>query len=252
MARIDLRLRVWGWLTRRMVSVATMSDAEVIALQARQIPANAVTNWLFGAVAPGVEVTDRSVPGPAGDLGPRLPPRPPGAARAARAGRSSCTSTAAGSSSAAWTWATGYAARSRPGSGRSSFPWTTGSRRRTCSPPRSRTATRRSPGRRRNAAELGATGPIGVMGESAGGNLAAVTCLIARERGGPAISHQALIYPATDMTTASAGVGGPARAVPVRRGDERLQAALPRPGRGPGQPVGVAAARRPRRRCRRP
>ncbi len=39
------------------------------------------------------------------------------------------------------------------------------------------------------------------MGESAGGNLAAVTCLLARDRGGPAISHQALIYPATDMTT---------------------------------------------------
>ncbi len=103
-----------------------------------------------------------------------------------------------------------------------------------------------------NAAELGATGRIGVMGESAGGNLAAVTCLIARERGGPDISHQALIYPATDMTKAGPGVGGPVGAVPVRGGDKRLQAALPRPGRGPGQPVGVAAARRPRRRCPRP
>ena len=51
-----------------------------------------------------------------------------------------------------------------------------------------------------NAAELGATGPVGIMGESAGGNLAAVCCLIARERGGPEIRHQALIYPATDMT----------------------------------------------------
>ncbi len=40
MARVDLRLRVWGWLTRRMVSVATMSDAEVIALQAKPIPVN--------------------------------------------------------------------------------------------------------------------------------------------------------------------------------------------------------------------
>ena len=38
------------------------------------------------------------------------------------------------------------------------------------------------------------------MGESAGGTLSAVMCLLARERGGPAISHQALIYPATDMT----------------------------------------------------
>ena len=60
-----------------------------------------------------------------------------------------------------------------------------------------------------SAAELGATGRIGVMGESAGGNLAAVTCLIARDRGGPVISHQALMYPATDMTT-----GAPATADP--------------------------------------
>ncbi|MPY65320.1 alpha/beta hydrolase [Deinococcus sp. SDU3-2] len=51
-----------------------------------------------------------------------------------------------------------------------------------------------------NGAALGAGGRTGVMGESAGGNLAAVMCLLARERGGPAISHQALIYPATDLT----------------------------------------------------
>jgi acetyl esterase len=57
-----------------------------------------------------------------------------------------------------------------------------------------------------NAADLGAAGPgeagprIGVMGESAGGNLSAVTCLLARDRGGPPISHQALLYPPTDMT----------------------------------------------------
>jgi acetyl esterase len=38
------------------------------------------------------------------------------------------------------------------------------------------------------------------MGESAGGNLAAVMCLLARDRGGPRISHQALLYPPTDMT----------------------------------------------------
>jgi acetyl esterase len=44
--------------------------------------------------------------------------------------------------------------------------------------------------------------PIGVMGESAGGNLAAVMCLLARDRGGPKISHQALLYPPTDMTRA--------------------------------------------------
>ena len=49
-----------------------------------------------------------------------------------------------------------------------------------------------------HAAELGADpGRVGVMGESAGGNLAAVVALVARERGGPAVHHQALLYPVT-------------------------------------------------------
>ena len=39
---------------------------------------------------------------------------------------------------------------------------------------------------------------LAVMGESAGGNLAAVVCLLARERRAPKILAQALIYPATD------------------------------------------------------
>ncbi|MGY2702094.1 alpha/beta hydrolase [Nocardioides sp. HB32] len=43
---------------------------------------------------------------------------------------------------------------------------------------------------------------IGVMGDSAGGNLAAVVSLLARDGGGPAVSHQTLIYPVTDMTDA--------------------------------------------------
>jgi acetyl esterase len=41
-------------------------------------------------------------------------------------------------------------------------------------------------------------GELVVLGESAGGNLAAVTCLLARERGGPAIRLQVLVYPAVD------------------------------------------------------
>lgn len=50
-----------------------------------------------------------------------------------------------------------------------------------------------------NSASLGASDRLGVMGESAGGNLAAVLALLAKEQGGPTIHHQALIYPATDM-----------------------------------------------------
>lgn len=39
---------------------------------------------------------------------------------------------------------------------------------------------------------------LAVAGDSAGGNLATVTCLLARDRGGPSIRHQLLIYPVTD------------------------------------------------------
>jgi cation diffusion facilitator CzcD-associated flavoprotein CzcO/acetyl esterase/lipase len=50
-----------------------------------------------------------------------------------------------------------------------------------------------------NAAALGAKrGPILVAGWSAGGNLAAVTCQNARDRGGPEIAGQLLICPVTD------------------------------------------------------
>ena len=41
------------------------------------------------------------------------------------------------------------------------------------------------------------------MGDSAGGNLAAVLTQRARDRGGPAIAAQALIYPVTDATMGS-------------------------------------------------
>jgi acetyl esterase/lipase len=51
-----------------------------------------------------------------------------------------------------------------------------------------------------HADELGAGGPIAVMGDSAGGNLAALVAIAARDAGGPAIAHQVLIYPSVDLT----------------------------------------------------
>jgi len=53
-----------------------------------------------------------------------------------------------------------------------------------------------------NAARLGIDPDrIVLSGDSAGGNLTIVTCLMARERGGPAIRFQAPIYPSLDLRT---------------------------------------------------
>jgi acetyl esterase len=51
----------------------------------------------------------------------------------------------------------------------------------------------------RKADELGIDATrIAVAGDSAGGNLAAVVALMSRDRGGPPLVHQLLIYPVTD------------------------------------------------------
>jgi len=51
-----------------------------------------------------------------------------------------------------------------------------------------------------NAASLGGDAErIGIAGDSAGGNLSASLCLMARDRHGPKIACQILIYPAVDM-----------------------------------------------------
>ena len=50
-----------------------------------------------------------------------------------------------------------------------------------------------------HAGELGGDpARLAVGGDSSGGNLAAAVALMARERGGPAITHQLLVYPNTD------------------------------------------------------
>ena len=61
---------------------------------------------------------------------------------------------------------------------------------------------RRSRGHTRTPRRLGADpARVGVGGDSAGGNLAAVVSQLSARDGGPAPALQLLIYPATDMST---------------------------------------------------
>ena len=59
-----------------------------------------------------------------------------------------------------------------------------------------------------HAGELGAApGHVAVGGDSAGGNLAAVVCHLARDDGGPAPALQWLLYPRTDFTAQTRSLG---------------------------------------------
>jgi acetyl esterase len=67
-----------------------------------------------------------------------------------------------------------------------------------------------------NAADLGIDAlRLAVGGDSAGGNLAAVVALMARDRGGPALSLQLLIYPAVECGATGASVRTEAEVLPL-------------------------------------
>jgi acetyl esterase/lipase len=60
---------------------------------------------------------------------------------------------------------------------------------------------------------------LALAGDSAGGNLAAVVALLARERGGPAIAFQLLVYPITDLRMQTASYTDNADAPMLTRDD---------------------------------
>ncbi len=223
MARMDLRVQAWGWVTRRQASVASRSEEEVIALQRRGMPENRMTDLLFGKTAPGVSVSDRRIPGPDTDIPVRVY-RPAGAftGPAATTNRNPTgpTNPTAPRPLVVYYHGGGFVfGYLRMGD------WLCGQVAAKVGAVVVSVDYRLAPVHRFPAAvedsyaaltwaaaagaELGAVGSLGVMGESAGGALSAVMCLLARERGGPAISHQALIYPATDMTVQRPGIRMP-------------------------------------------
>jgi acetyl esterase len=71
-----------------------------------------------------------------------------------------------------------------------------------------------------HAAQLGATrDSFAVSGESAGGNLAAVVCLLAKSRQEVTIAHQVLLQPVTDFTLSRPSIDMPATECLVPRDD---------------------------------
>lgn len=216
MARLDRRVRVLGWVLRRTASVQTMSAQDIIAAQSRTVGRNAVTDWMFGKMARGVEVQDRTFPGPTQELSLRVyrPSRAGGGVRPLvlnfhgggfvfgdlNQADWMCSSVAA--TVGAVVVSVNYRlAPTHP------FPAAVED----CYAALTWAAE--------HASELGAGGPLGVMGESAGGNLSAVVCLLARDRGGPVIAHQALLYPATDTTMSGASVAANADAPILSRSE---------------------------------
>jgi acetyl esterase/lipase len=207
MAPIDRRVRAWAWFVQRQGSVRTKSGADIIVMQSRHMPSNAFTNKVFGALLPGTAVRDLTLSGPGGDLPVRIY-QPAGADSGPRPlvlyfhgggfifgdlrmGDWMCSSVAvtvgAVVVSVDYRLAPAHPFPAAVEDCYAALTWAV-----------------------ENAADLGAaaagetTAPrVGVMGESAGGNLSAVLCLLARDRGGPEISHQALLYPPTDMTRMS-------------------------------------------------
>ena len=216
MARMDLRLRLLGALTRPL-SVARMSDEQVLRLQKRRVRHNRVTDLLVGSVAEGVTLEDRTIPGPAGELRVRTY-----VAEDAGPGPHPLVVNFHGGG---WTFGTLETADwlcSRVSSALGAVVVSVDYRL---------APVQRFPAAvddcyagllwaAEHAPELGADpARLGVMGESAGGNLSAVVCLLARDRSGPPIAHQALLYPSTDLTLASPSIGRNANAPVLSRGD---------------------------------
>ena len=152
------------------------------------------------------------------------------------------------------------------GAGRRGVASTTGSPRAPCPDRRPRLRRRHGVGGRPRADVLRAdTSRIALCGDSAGGNLAAVTAQLLRDRGDSPVRHQALLYPATDMTLASPSIDANADAPMLTRAsivafrehyaptgsdwrDPLAVAAVRRPG---GPAAGAGPDRRPRPAARR-
>jgi acetyl esterase len=178
-----------------------MTPEQIRRAQERRIAHNPVTDLVFGARAPGVQINDLECPGPGSNLPVRLY-RP-------NAGGVGSRPLIVNFHGGGWTFGT-----------LDQYDWF-------CSNVSARVGAvvlsvdyRLAPDHpfpaapedcyaalvwAADQADLWGADPsrIGLVGDSAGGNLVAVVSLLARDRSGPAVRHQTMIYPATDLTLSS-------------------------------------------------
>jgi acetyl esterase/lipase len=215
MTAIDRRTRILGKLIG-LASVTRRSDEQILADQRRVVGHNPVTDLLLGGLAKGVAVRETTARGADGSIRVRLY-RP-----AALTGPLPLVVLMHGGG-----WTSGTL---------DTYDWLASSIARDAEATVASLDYRLAPGHRWPAAaedsyaatvdlvargaELGAaTSRVAVVGDSAGGNLAAVVAMMARDRSGPAIAFQGLIYPATDLTMASPSIEENAHAPILTKAD---------------------------------
>ncbi len=216
MARMDLRVRLLGRALSRF-SVSHMDERQLRRAQQRRVGHSRLTDLLTGRVAPGVTSTDTTARGAAGPVPVRVH-------RPDRAGGGPLP-LVVHFHGGGWTLGS-------PDLG----DWLCSHVAATVGAVVVSVDYRRAPAHRfpaaaedcyavvadlvARAAALGIDPDrVGVVGDSAGGNLAAVVCLMARDRSGPRIAHQALVYPSVDLTLSSPSMDGEADAPFFTRAD---------------------------------
>jgi len=191
---VGVRVRVADWVRKRtkMFEIASMTPAQIEAAQGRHHGHNPITDLVFGRQAKGVRTRQETVTARSGELAVRI------YTPAGRPARGTVVNFHGG----------GWVLGDLDGN-----DWT-------CSNIAARVGTRvvsvdyrLAPAHRfpagvqdcYDALQWAARdgGPLAVMGDSAGGNLAAVMAQLCRDTDGPELAHQVLIYPATDLTMQS-------------------------------------------------
>jgi acetyl esterase len=202
--QIDVRTRVFTWITDRMgaIAISRMSADDLARARTRRVTHNVVTSRVFGPMPDDVSLTDLRIGTPGGPLtlrlyrphGPLPPDRDPdrlpmvlnfhgGGGSLGNLDQSDwlCAHVAARSGalvlSVDYRLAPEHPYPAARDDGYAALCWAV-----------------------RHADALGGRADrVAVMGDSAGGNLAAVVCLLAREAG-PVVDAQVLLYPVVDLT----------------------------------------------------